>query len=361
MKLNALVILSVLTFIPVFTLTLKLDAQTLPVKTSSIMAEAEAAILRNEYSGINSILISKDGAPVYEHYFNGFTADSLNDSRSSFKSVASLLLGIAIDRGIVKNVNQFVYTFFPEEKAFAADPLKRRMTIKNLLEMRSGIDCDEWNGEKDCESEMEPTNDWLKFSLSVPMKHEPGKIWSYTSIDPMIISGIISNASGMSIMEFAKLYLFEPMGITNYRWTTDPAGHGMTGGSFFIRTQDMQKIGQLLLNRGIWNGKRIVSAKWLKSSTTANIPIPETSFIKLSKNKTAIPQPAFYGYYWYNEQVKTDGFTANIVFASGNGGQYIMTIKDLGLVIVFTQSNYGSWKAKRAFDILVKYIIPAYQ
>lgn len=355
MKLPVLILLSILTY------SLKLDAQTLPVQTSGNMNEAEAAILRNEYSGINSILISKDGAQVYERYFNGLTADSLNDSRSSFKSIASLLLGIAIDKGFVKNIDQFVYTFFPEDKVFAADRLKRKMTIKNLLEMRSGIDCDEWNGEKDCEAEMEPTEDWLKYSLGVPMKYEPGKVWSYTSIDPMIISGIISNASGMSVMAFAKLYLFEPMGITKYRWTTDPAGHGMTGGSFFIRAQDMQKIGQLLLNKGIWNGKRIVSEKWLKSSTTANIPIPETSFIKLSRNKTAVPQPAFYGYYWYNEQIKMENYTANIVFASGNGGQYIMTIKDSGLVVVFTQSNYGSWKAKQAFDILVKYIIPAYR
>ncbi len=320
------------------------------------------AITHNEYTGIHSILISKGNNLVYEHYFNGYDRDSLHDSRSSFKSVTSLLLGIALDKGLIKDVNERVASFFPEDKTFADDPRKKDMTLKDLLEMRSGFDCNEWTDDgKDCESDMTNTPDWVKFSLALPMKDQPGKVWAYTSCDPMIVSGIISRVGHMSIMDFAKQYLFQPLGITHYRWTIDPAGNGMTAGSFYILPQDMLKIGQMVKNDGVWNSQRIVSEKWLRQSTTATIPIPDWSFVKFSKSRVAIPQPTYYGYYWYNEVVRTDNYSERVVFASGNGGQYIMLIKDLDLVVVFTQGNYESWKAKRAFDILARYIIPSFR
>ncbi|RKR82112.1 CubicO group peptidase (beta-lactamase class C family) [Mucilaginibacter gracilis] len=315
------------------------------------------AAIQNDYSGMHSLLIAKGGKLVYEHYFNGFAADSLHDTRSAFKSVTSLLLGIAIDKGLIKSVDEKVATFFPENKAFAADPLKTNMTIKDLLEMRSGFDCDEWNDEKDCETAMTATRDWVKFCLQLPMKNPPGKVWAYTSCDPMLISGIINKASGTSIMDFAEKNLFAPLGITNYRWTVDPAGQGMTAGSFFIRPLDMVKLGELVLHAGRYHGKQLISEKWLKASTTATIPIPDFSFMKLSRSTAAEPQPAFYGYYWYNETVKMGNKTFPVVFASGNGGQYIMIVKKLDLVIVVTQGNFGTWKAKRAFDLLAKYIL----
>lgn len=321
-----------------------------------------AEIKKNTYPNIHSILISKGSNIVYEHYFNGFNKDSLHDSRSSFKSITSLLIGIAIDKGLIKNVDQKVYTYFPEYKQiFENDEKKKKITIKNLLEMRSGLDCEEFNDTKNCEDSMTTTKDWVKFSLDLPMKNEPGKVWAYTSCNPMIISGIISNVARTSIMNFAKLYLFDPMGITKYRWTVDPSGHGMTAGSFYIKPTDILKIGMLVRDNGMYKGKRIVSAKWIKESTTAIIPIPQFSFVKSSKSKVAFPQPSYYGYYWYNEQLKTENFSENIIFASGNGGQYIMIIKSLDLVIVFTQGNYGTWKAKQAFDILAKFILPAFE
>jgi CubicO group peptidase (beta-lactamase class C family) len=336
---------------------------TIRIAAYAQLEEMTKAVADGQYKGIHSILVAKGGQAIYAKYFNGYTAGSLHDSRSSFKSVTSLLLGIAIDIGMIKNVNQRVYTWFPEDTAFAADPRKRLMTIKDLLEMRSGFDCDEWtdNG-KDCESAMTQTKDWVKFALALPMKNAPGKVWNYTSCDPMIVGGIIRRASGMSIKDFAAKYLFGPMGITNYRWTVDPSRQGMTAGSFYILPADMLKIGRLVLDGGVWHGRRIVSESWLKASTIATIPIPDNwSFVKFSRSKTAAPQQTYYGYYWYNEIVKTKDGGYPIVFASGNGGQYIMIIKKLDMVVVFTQGNYNSWTAKRAFDILATYIIPAYR
>jgi CubicO group peptidase (beta-lactamase class C family) len=163
-------------------------------------------------------------------------------------------------------------------------------------------------------------------------------------------------------MDFAKKYLFDPLGIKHYRWTVDPSGHGMTAGSFYILSSDFVKIGQLILQKGMWNGQRIVSAAWLAQSTSTPIPIPNAfSFTSFSKSAVAIPQPSYYGYYWYKEEIRTTAFRENVLFASGNGGQYLMVIERLGLAVVFTQGNYNSWKAKKAFDLLAKFIIPAFE
>jgi len=336
--------------------------QTLNIRQNGPLDSLTAAVETNKYSNINSILISKGGKLIYEQYFNGWTRDSLHDSRSSFKSITSLLMGIAIDKGFIKDVNQKVYSFFPEYAPFAHDgALKRSMTIKDLLNMQSGFNCEEFDNSMDCETDMAATKDWLRFSLDLPMKDTPGKIWAYTSCDPMIIGGIISHASRVSIMEFARRYLFEPLGITQYRWTVDPSGHGMTAGSFYIRPVDMIKIGDMVRQKGFWKGKQIISESWLKESARTPIPIPNYSFVKYSRSSIAIPQQTYYGYYWYTESIQTKNYKENVLFASGNGGQYIMIIKQLDLVVVFTQENYDSWKAKKAFDLLTRFILPLYE
>jgi len=337
------------------------NCQSLNVSQRKLLDSLTADIEKNVYTGIHSILISKGGELVYEHYFNGWKRDSLHDSRSSFKSITSLLTGIAIDKGFIKNIHQKVYSFFPEYAPFSNyDDRKKRMTIKNLLEMKSGFDCEEFNGEKDCEELMVITKDWLRFSLDLPMKNAPGRVWAYTSCNPMVIGGIISHTAKMSIMDFAKEYLFDPMGITDYRWTVDSSGHATPAGSFYIRPIDMMKFGELVRQNGSWHGRQIVSASWLRESTSTLTPIPDFSFVKFSRSEIAIPRPTYYGYYWYTEIIKTKSFQEDVLFASGNGGQYIMIIKSLDLVIVFTQGNYNSSKAKRAFDILAKYILPIY-
>jgi CubicO group peptidase (beta-lactamase class C family) len=120
-------------------------------KTISSFEAMTQAIEKNHYPNIHSIIIAHGNQTIYEHYFNGFSQGSLHDTRSSFKSITSLLLGIAIDKGYIKNVNQKVYMFFPEyASSFNNDPRKKAMTIKNLLQMESGLDCEEFfDGGKD--------------------------------------------------------------------------------------------------------------------------------------------------------------------------------------------------------------------
>lgn len=338
-----------------------ISGQTKNKSDNFLLSEMTDSIKRNHYPGIHSVLISKDKQLVYEQYFNGFKRDSLHDSRSSFKSIASLLVGIAIDKGFIKNVDQKVYEFFPEYPFLKTDELKKLMTIKNLLEMKSGFDCEEFNDTKDCEDEMSKSKNWVEYSLKIPMKDKPGEVWAYTSVDPVILSGIIRKATNMSVMDFAKKYLFDPMGISDYKWTIDPSGNGMTGGSFYIKPIDMLKIGQMVKDKGIWEGKQIISKKWILQSTVCDIAIPDFSYMKTSRSKIGSPQPAYYGYYWYRETLKTNAIEENLLFASGNGGQYIFISEKLNLTVVFTQGNYGSFKAKQAFEIMAKYILPNFK
>lgn len=174
----------------------------------------------------------------------------------------------------------------------------------------------------------------------------------------MLLGGIIAHAAHMTVSDFTDKYLFKPLGITNYRWTKDPLGHETLAGSFYISPIDLNKIGQLVLNDGVFNKRRIVSRKWVKIITEGITRIENFSNVSISKNKTAIPQPTYYGYTWYNEEIKTNKFRHNIIFASGNGGQYIMVIRDLHLVATFTGNSYNSSKSKLPFDIMIKYILP---
>ncbi len=311
------------------------------------------------YPNLEGVVITSRGKLVYEHYFHGFGKNRLHDTRSSFKSITALLIGIAIDHGFIKNVNEKVYTFFPEYKPFGNwNVLKDGMTIEHLLEMKSGFDCEEWNGSKDCEDEMETRQDWIKFCLDLPLKNKPGTQWDYTSINAMLLGGIIAHATHMTVSEFADKYLFKPLGITKYRWTKDSIGHEATAGSFYISPMDINKIGLLVLNEGVFNGRTVVSKEWVRIMTAARIKIEDFSNVRISKNKTAIPQPTYYGYAWYNEDIKTKNFKYTIVFSSGNGGQYMMVIKDLDLVVTFTGNSYNSSKSKLPFDIMIKYVLP---
>ncbi len=314
------------------------------------------------YPNLDAIVVSQHSKIVFQNYYNTQKKDSLHDTRSAFKSITGILIGIAIDKGFIKNVQQKVYNFFPNYQRPAIwDKRKDSLTIEHLLTMKSGFNCEEWNGDKDCEDEMETTNDWIKFCLDLDFKNSPGSKWDYTSINAMILGGIIANSSRMSVSEFAEKYLFAPLKIAKYRWTKDALGHETTAGSFYMLPTDMLKIGELVLNNGIYKGKRIVSAEWIGHMTQRVTLIEAFSNVSISKNKKAVPQPTYYGYMWYNERVKTEKLDYNLIFASGNGGQYIIVVKELDLVAAFTGNSYNSSRSKLPFDVMIKYVLPAFQ
>ena len=321
--------------------------------TSPLLQTLTKEIQSERYPKIDAILIQVGDQLLMEEYFHGFGPDSLHDTRSSFKSITSLLTGIAIDQGLI-SLTDSLQQFFPELKG----QLIGTISLRDLLEMKSGLDCEEFYGiGPDCETPMWETKDWIAFCLNIDMKDEPGLNWAYTSIEPMLVGEVISRASGRTIMDFAKQYLFQPLGIQNYRWTLSPKGRGMTAGSFFMRPRDMLKIAQLVQQTGKWEEKQIVSSAWIEKSTSCTIDI-DFSFVRYSRMHNAQYESARYGYYWYREMLRYGDIETEVLFASGNGGQYMMYLEEYEAVVVFTGSNYGNWRGKLPFEMLLKYVIP---
>ena len=321
--------------------------------SNPLLKELYDKIENNRYPRIDGIIVEQCDQIIVEDYFNGFERDSLHDTRSSFKSITSLLAGIAIDKKLIA-IDDKLIKYFPELK----DSEKGNITVQHLLEMRSGLNCEEfYDIGPNCESAMWNTDDWIAYCLSIKLQRKPGLNWSYSSNDPMLIGEVISRASEMTIMDFAKEYLFEPLSITNYRWTISPKGRGMTAGSFYMKPIDMLKIARLVYNKGNLDGKQIVSENWIKKSTTCDIDL-DFSFSRYSRMPNAKYESAFYGFYWYRESIKHNDISTEILFASGNGGQYMMVLPEYHTKVVFTGSNYGNWRGKIPFEILLKYIIP---
>lgn len=287
---------------------------------------------------IRSILVARNNKLVLEAYFNGWSRDRKQDLRSATKSFTSAIVGIAIDKGIIKGTEEKVIGFFPEYQSFANwDERKAQMTIRDFLRMRTGLTCNDWNPQSaGHEEKMYDAHDWVKFVLDLPATGTAGTEYSYCTGAPVTLGAIVSNASGKSIPEFASENLFQPLGINDYAWEFMPNGRADTGGHLHMRPRDMMKFGLLFLNHGQWNGTQIISSDWVEESTRPDGDVP-------GRNTQ-------YGYLWWYTTGSVNGNTLNGYFANGNGGQLIFIFEEIDMVIVFTGGTYN--RDSRAFSIL---------
>lgn len=291
---------------------------------SEKLSELEPMI-KSQYSNINGIVIVRNGYIAYERYFNGYGPDNTHHVASVTKSIISALIGVAIDAGYIKNVDQKVMDFFPEYVPDAADMQKREITIRHLLTMTAPYKFEDWHEplDKMC---MQP--DWTKYILDI--LGEKGNIgaFKYSTSGAHLLSTIITRSTGKSAREFANEHLFNPIGmkqIPNYEmksfgfddlfgkyvkgWVNDPSGNSTGGWGLTLTPRDMARFGFLYLNRGIWSDNRIISETWIDESTAMN------------SNK--------YGYLWWLRQ--EDGVFAYL--AMGDGGNVICCIPEKDLVV----------------------------
>lgn len=316
-----------------------------------------AAIEAGEFTGVDSVIIARHGRLVFDAYFNGFTAETLHDTRSSFKSVTAILIGIALDRGLITGVDQAVLPLFPhydEIDNWSED--KNAITVEHLLTMTPGFDAEENFGVGPWrEDDMWPARDWIKFTLDLPMAYTPGRQFAYNTPTSVLLGGVLRQASGEDVPIFAHRELFAPLCIDDYRWSFSKSGQPMTGGSFFIRPRDLAKFGQLYLDGGVWHGRRIVSQDWVARSTQRRF-----AALPPGSHKPAELEAIGYGYHWwtYKDFAGTDLTTA--YFASGNGGQEVFVFPKLDLVVAFTGSNYNEAIGHRQpKELLWYFILPA--
>lgn len=303
--------------------------------------------LKEKENQIHSVLLVKNDQIIIEEYFKEHTQDKQHDLRSVSKSIRSVLMGIAIDKGFIDTVDDPIskYLTNPMPKK-NIDNKKDKITIKHLLTMSSGLDCNDWDKKsKGQEDKVYKKKDWLQFTLDLPMINEPGTVSNYCSMGAVLVAEIISRASGVTIDKFANQYLFNPLGIDNVSWGhTSKTKIIPSGKRLYMTSRGMARIGQLILNKGVWNGKQIVSEKWIEDSTQ-----PKTKITGID-----------YGYLWWNIPLKTKEKIFISKAATGNGGQYIFVIPELDMVAVFTGGAFNSQEDKLPFAAMTDIFLPTF-
>jgi CubicO group peptidase (beta-lactamase class C family) len=301
-----------------------------------------------EVKNVHSVLLVKNGKLVLDEYFYGNHRNGLHSIASDTKSVTSILVGIAVDRKLIHDLNQMLYEFFPEYTGAQWIDQKYEITLKHALNMTGGLDWDEsthpyWDA-RNSSFEMERSGSWIEYILNRETKESPGKTFTYNSGLSILLGEIIRKSSGMYADKFAEKYFFGPLGISEYDWYRHDDGTIQSGGGLRLRPRDMAKIGYMMLKTGNWKGKQIVSQKWAQESTKAQVSAGRYG----------------YGYQWWRGKTIANNQIVDGYWAWGLGGQFIFVFPAMDLVVVF---NGKVWKnpgnSKRAFNMLTKYIIPA--
>ncbi|KKG83437.1 serine hydrolase domain-containing protein [Methanosarcina mazei] len=271
---------------------------------------------------IHSLLIIRNGYVVADVYFYPFTNNSVHDVASVTKSFTGTLIGIAISERYIAGVNQPVLDFFPNRTVANVDANKKAMTLEDLLTMRSGLECVNEPYEITTE-QMEKSPDWIQFALDLPMAEEPGTRFVYCSSNSHLLSGIISETTGMNESDYAQERLFEPLGISNFIWPSDPQGNNYGWGDLHMTPHDMAKLGYLYLNNGKWDGKQIVPAEWVSESTREQVSLEEDER---------------YVYQWW---VPDDNLPERYD-ARGRGTQLITVVPEENLIVVTTGGGFNA-------------------
>jgi len=305
-----------------------------------IINDMMTAILAGKYPNLISIVLIRNGRLILEEFSYYNNRYWLQEFRSAGKSVTSVLMGIAFDKGFLKGVDVKLLDFFPEfEKEANWDRRKDEVSLHHVLSMRWGFD---QSGPANKTGWY--TEDWIEKILKLPLINEPGEKFEYHSAAPALCGPILENVTGMPVTEFAKEYLFGPLQISDYLWHTLSDGNTLTAGGMYMRPRDMAKIGYLVINRGQWHGRQILSEKWIDISTK-----PYTSDDEMG-----------YGYYWWLSKYKGRDKTFGTIFAAGHGGQRVMVVPELDLVAVFTSKPDDNPKGhQRIIKIMEKYLIPS--
>ncbi|WP_264537956.1 serine hydrolase domain-containing protein [Flavobacterium sp. N1736] len=309
-----------------------------------LLNEMMQKIVDGVYPNVHSVLIIKDGKLVFEEYFYEYNKTKLHEMRSATKSIVSALTGIAIDKGLIKGKDETVLSYFPEYTFKNLTDDKRQITIENLLTNQSGLDCDVSNPKSEGnETKMNYSDDWIQYTLDLPMIDVPNGRGMYCSGNPIIVGRIIEKATKMTLPDFAKQTLFKDIGITNFKWNFKPdISSAETFCQVYLTPRDMAKFGLLYLNKGLWGSKQVVSKAWIQESLT----------------KHAVVQGVNYGYLWWLKYLEVNGVRYNGKVAQGNGGQKIYIWEDQNMITVITGGNYNVQSP--ADELIQKYILPSF-
>jgi CubicO group peptidase (beta-lactamase class C family) len=324
-------------------------------------------VVPERYPQVRSLLVVRHGYLVYEHYWHGFDAADGHDVRSVTKSVTSALVGIALAEGRLQSLDQPVARLVAAHLPTHADPRLRAVTVRQLLTMTGGLAGDErGGGDERLSRRMAQSRDWVGHILGRRLAATPGTTFAYSNASFHLLSAIVADATGQSTLAFARAGLFGPLGIhsdhafepavrtwpptpaeerayeqASVAWPRDPRGYQFGFGELKLPARDLAKFGYLYLNGGRWNGTQVVPADYVRASTQPHSSLP------------GLGPGGGYGYGWWTTSVDLHaGFAA-----VGFGGQRILVIPDLDLVVVITSDPRQ--QREDAQDLVGQTIIPA--
>ncbi|UTW59704.1 serine hydrolase [Kordiimonas sp. SCSIO 12603] len=300
-------------------------------------------ISEGKHKGVKGGIVAVDGKILFEAYAPGEQADKARDIRSATKSITSLLIGKMIELEMLKSVDVRVSEILPDEFAhMAEDDPRRNIRIKDILTMRTGLACNDWQpaslGQED---KMYETPDWAAFILSQPLSHETGEHFSYCTGGVVLLGRVIEKLSGMKVPAFADKHLFAPLGIKEAKWDETPKGYTDTGGHLKLTLKSLYRIGEMMAS----GGEGVIPASWVKDAVEPRTRIYE--------------RPEGYGYLWWLHGGEIEGKKVTLIYAHGNGGNFIFLVPELKIVAAFTGVNFGSRDQFIPKNLLTRRIIPA--
>ncbi|MFD2588511.1 serine hydrolase domain-containing protein [Croceitalea marina] len=243
--------------------------------------------------------------------------------QSVTKSIASIMIGVAIKEGDIRNTDVKVLDFFDDFDLSKVDESLKTVTLEDLLTMQLGMEWHEIDRPLDSTNttaQLEGSKDWIQFTLNQPMDTLPGTKWVYNSGASQLMSGIIKKATGLYIDEYAEKHLFTPLGIKNFHWKKAPTGYPDALGGLYLEVQDLAKIGYLMLNNGTWDGQQIISSEWVKRSVSKHV---------------TFENEGGYGYQWWRDD--EDGI--EIWACHGFGGQYLLVFPKFQSIAIVNSWN----------------------
>ncbi len=294
---------------------------------------------RDAHKDLQAVVVMRKGELVAERYFSGATPETLNDVRSLGKSITSLLMGAAIERGRVHAISDLVERYWPESRNSAIGDV----ALANILTMRSGLAADDDQaGSPGSEDLLDEASDPIAFALSVPRSDVPGTVYRYNSLTAYVAGLVIEKAVGQPLADFARSALFDPVRVERWQWAKDVGGHTKGQGNLSLTARDLATIGQMVLNKGLLHGKRVLSAAWITESLKPSVSISHVD-----------PYADGYGYFWYHKTHAIAGRRVAVSFASGNGGNKLYLVPSRELVVAITSRAYGrGYGQRRSEDIL---------
>jgi CubicO group peptidase (beta-lactamase class C family) len=303
-------------------------------------------ITAKKFKEISSVVIVKDGKLLIEEYFTGSDRKEKFNTRSVGKSFMSAVMGIAIDKGFIKSVDEPLSAFYDLKKFDNYSEEKGRVTLKQFLTMSSGFEGDDSNMESPGNEEyMYPSKNWVKFALDQPLRGD--FTWRYFTAGSVVMGDVIHKSVPGGLEAFADEYLFKPLGITDYQWQYTPQKVANTAGGIQMSALDFAKFGLLYKNQGIWDGKQVISKEWVAKSFEKHAVVDEG-------------KGDYYGYQFWQKTFEIDGELYPVNYCTGTGGNKIYIFETQPLVVVITTKAFRLPQAHHQVrKMMEEYILPA--